>query len=74
MLAQPIGAHLAYKNLSDANLLVRWVCPTRILKRIKSLCGWMHTLSVSDYFLVYFQLYNALHDHCSSGTTTKVKK
>ena len=34
ILAQSIRAQLAHKNLSDPNLLVRWVCPTRILKRI----------------------------------------
>ena len=34
ILAQSIRAELAYKNLPDPNLLVRWVCPTRILKRI----------------------------------------
>ena len=34
ILVQSIRAQLAHKNLSDPNLLVRWVCPTRILKRI----------------------------------------
>ena len=34
ILAESIRNQLAHKNLSDANLLVRWVCPTRILKRI----------------------------------------
>ena len=34
ILVQSIRAQLAHKNLSDPNLLVRWVCPTRILKRM----------------------------------------
>ena len=34
IVAQSTRAQLAHKNLSDANLLVRWVRPTRILKRI----------------------------------------